>query len=185
MSVNEQVVHGIPTPQQVFQDGDIISVDCGVLMNGYHGDSAFTFPLGNVAEETMELCRVTNTSLYKAIDQAVIGNRLGDIGFAVQNYVEKELGYGVVRELVGHGIGAELHEPPEVPNYGKRGRGILLKEGLVIAIEPMVNLGKRQVRTAEDGWTIISRDRRPSAHYEHTVSHHQERTGHYCPTTNG
>lgn len=170
VSVNDQVVHGIPTKDQVFGDGDIVSVDCGVLMNGYHGDSAFTFPLGNVDEATMELCRVTNTSLYKAIEQAQVGNRLGDVGFAIQNYVEKELGYGVVRELVGHGIGAELHEPPEVPNYGKRGRGILLKEGLVIAIEPMVNLGKRQVRTASDGWTVISKDRKPSAHYEHTVA---------------
>ncbi len=170
VSVNDQVVHGIPSREQIFSDGDIISVDCGVLMNGYFGDAAYTFPLGDVDEEVMELCRVTNTSLYKAIDQAVAGNRLGDIGFAVQQYVEKEFSYGVVRELVGHGVGRSLHESPEVPNYGKRGRGLLLKEGLVIAIEPMVNLGKRDVRTARDGWTVFAKDRKASAHYEHTIA---------------
>nr|WP_246141784.1 type I methionyl aminopeptidase [Phaeodactylibacter luteus] len=170
VSVNEQVVHGIPNKDQVFQDGDIVSVDCGVQLNGFHGDSAFTFPIGEVKEEVMELCRVTNTSLYKAIEAAVVGARLGDIGFAVQQYVEREHGYGVVRELVGHGIGRDLHEGPEVPNYGKRGRGAVLKHGLVIAIEPMVNLGRKEVRTERDGWTIFAKDRLPSAHYEHSVA---------------
>jgi methionyl aminopeptidase len=170
VSVNEQVVHGIPHDSTVFQEGDVVSVDCGVLMNDFFGDSAYTFPLGEVSQEVMDLCEVTNTSLYKAIDQAVAGNRLGDVGFAVQQYVEKEHGYGVIRELVGHGIGRELHEAPDVPNYGKRGRGIKLKEGLVIAIEPMVNMGKKHVRTAKDGWTIFAKDMLPSAHYEHTVA---------------
>ena len=170
VSVNEQVVHGIPHESMIFQEGDVVSVDCGVLMNEFFGDSAYTFPLGEVSQEVMDLCEVTNTSLYKAIDQAVAGNRLGDIGFVVQHYVEKEHGYGVIRELVGHGIGRELHEAPDVPNYGKRGRGIKLKEGLVIAIEPMVNMGKKNVRTAKDGWTIFAKDKLPSAHYEHTVA---------------
>ncbi len=170
VSRNEQVVHGIPTGEQVFQDGDIVSVDCGVLLNGYFGDSAYTFPLGAVDPETMKLCTVTNTSLYLAIEQAEAGNRLGDIGYAVQHYVEGQHKYGVVRELVGHGIGKSLHEEPEVPNYGKRGRGIKLREGLVIAIEPMVNLGRRSVGTEKDGWTVIAKDRKPSAHYEHTVA---------------
>ena len=169
VSVNEHVVHGIPDQDQVFQDGDIVSVDCGVLMNGFYGDFAYTFPLGNVAEEVMELCRVTNTSLYVGIEQAVAGNRLGDIGFAIQRYVEREHGYGVVRDLVGHGIGRELHEDPQVPNFGKRGRGTKLKEGLTLAIEPMVNLGKKEVVTAQDGWTIRSKDGKPSAHYEHNI----------------
>lgn len=176
VSVNENVVHGIPSEGQVFRDGDVVSVDCGAYMNGFHGDSAYTFALGEVDEAVMELCRVTNTSLYKAIDAAVAGNRLGDIGHAVQQYVEREHKYGVVRELVGHGIGRELHEAPEVPNYGKRGRGILLKEGLVIAIEPMVNLGRKEVRTAPDGWTVYSKDLRPSAHYEHTVAIRKDST---------
>jgi methionyl aminopeptidase len=170
VSVNEQVVHGIPTPDQVLRDGDIVSVDCGVLLNGYFGDAAYTFPLGDVDEEILELCRVTDTALYKAIDTAIAGNRLGDIGFTIQQYVENEHGYGVVRELVGHGVGRALHESPEVPNYGRRGRGMLLREGLVIAIEPMVNLGKKDVRTARDGWTVFARDLKPSAHYEHTVA---------------
>lgn len=170
VSVNEYVVHGIPTKDQVFQDGDIVSVDCGALMNGFYGDFAYTFPLGNVSEEVMELCRVTNTSLYLGIEQAVAGNRLGDIGFAIQRYVEREHGYGVVRDLVGHGIGRELHEDPQVPNFGKRGRGTKLKPGLTLAIEPMVNLGKKDVVTAQDGWTIRSKDAKPSAHYEHNVA---------------
>ncbi len=170
VSVNEGVVHGIATEELVFKDGDIVSVDCGVLMNDFHGDSAYTFPLGDVSEEVMELCRVTNTSLYKGIRNAVVGNRLGDIGFSIQNYVERLHSYSIVRELVGHGIGRDLHEAPEVPNYGKRGRGPKLKEGLVIAIEPMVNLGRKDVRTAKDGWTVIAKDLKPSAHYEHTVA---------------
>ena len=170
VSVNEVVVHGIPTEEQVFKDGDLVSVDCGVFMNGFFGDAAYTFPLGEVDSEVMELCQVTNTSLYKGIDQARIGNRLGDIGNAIQEYAEREHPYGVVRELVGHGIGRNLHESPEVPNYGKRGRGMKLQEGLVIAIEPMVNLGTRQIRTSKDGWTVFAKDRKPSAHYEHSIA---------------
>ena len=169
VSINEQVVHGIPTDTIVFQDGDIVSVDCGVQWDGFFGDAAYTFPLGNVSEEIMELCRVTKTSLYKGIEQAVAGRRIGDVSYAVQNYVEQEFRYGIVRELVGHGVGKNLHEDPEVPNYGKRGKGIKLLEGLVIAIEPMVNLGKKEVITAKDGWTVSAKDHLPSAHYEHTV----------------
>jgi methionyl aminopeptidase len=170
VSVNENVVHGIPSKDQIFKDGDVVSVDCGVILNEFHGDAAYTFALGDVSEEVMELLTVTNTALYRAIENAVAGKRLGDIGFAVQSYVEKEHRFGVVRELVGHGIGRELHEAPEVPNFGKRGKGIKLREGLVIAIEPMVNLGTRDVKTAKDGWTVYSKDRKPSAHYEHTVA---------------
>ena len=169
ISVNEGVVHGIPSKKE-FQDGDIVSVDCGSLKNGFYGDSAFTFALGEVSDEIMNLLRVTNTSLYKAIEQAVVGNRLGDIGFAVQELCERQHKYGVVRELVGHGIGRNLHESPEVPNYGKRGRGPVMKEGLVIAIEPMVNMGKKEVRQSSDGWTIITKDKQPSAHFEHSVA---------------
>lgn len=170
VSLNEAVVHGIPGKDQVFKSGDVVSVDCGVLLNGFFGDSAYTFPIGEVSDEIMKLLRVTNTSLYKAIETSVLGKRIGDIGFSVQNYVEREHKYSVVRELVGHGIGRDLHEPPEVPNFGKRGRGIKLQEGLVIAIEPMVNLGRKDVKTAKDGWTILARDAKPSAHYEHTIA---------------
>lgn len=168
-SLNDMVVHGIPADQEL-KDGDIVSVDCGVEWNGYFGDAAYTFAIGDVAEKTMQLLRVTHEALYKGIEQAVAGRRLGDIGFAIQNYVERLHGYGVVRELVGHGVGRELHESPEVPNYGQRGSGVKLKEGLVIAIEPMVNLGKKEVRTARDGWTVFAKDGKPSAHYEHTVA---------------
>lgn len=169
ISPNEGVVHGIPTDRE-FRDGDIISVDCGVYMNEFFGDSAFTYALKGANKDACDLLSVTNESLYKGIDQALIGNRLGDIGYAIQQYTEKVHGYGVVRELVGHGIGKNLHESPEVPNYGSRGRGPLLKEGLVIAIEPMINLGGRAVRQSDDGWTIITRDRKPSAHFEHTIA---------------
>ncbi len=169
ISINEGVVHGIPSKNE-FQDGDVVSVDCGSFKNGFFGDSAFTFALGEVDEEIMNLLRVTNTSLYKGIAQAVVGQRLGDIGHAVQDYCERQHGYGVVRELVGHGIGRDLHESPEVPNYGKRGRGPILKEGLVIAIEPMINLGRKEVRQANDGWTIITKDKKTSAHFEHSVA---------------
>lgn len=168
MSLNEGVVHGIPTSYE-FKEDDIISIDCGVFKNGFYGDSAFTFALSETKKETLELMSVTRTSLYKGIDAAVVGNRVGDIGWAVQEYAERNNGYGVVRELVGHGIGRNLHEEPQVPNYGKRGRGMLLKDGLVIAIEPMVNMGTKNVMQSEDGWTIITKDRKPSAHYEHTV----------------
>ncbi len=169
ISKNECVVHGIPADEP-FKDGDVVSVDCGVYMNDFYGDAAFTFALGDVDEKVMELLRVTKTSLYKGIEKAVSGKRIGDISFAVQEYCERKHRYGVVRELVGHGIGRNLHEAPEVPNYGKRGSGPKLREGLVIAIEPMVNLGRREVKQSADGWTIITRDHLPSAHYEHTVA---------------
>ncbi|MEL6635455.1 MAG: type I methionyl aminopeptidase [Bacteroidota bacterium] len=169
ISVNEGVVHGIPSKTE-FRDGDVVSVDCGSFKNGFYGDSAFTFALGEVSDEVMQLLRVTNTALYKGIANAIVGKRLGDIGFAVQEYCERQHKYGVVRELVGHGIGRNLHEAPEVPNYGKRGRGPMLKEGLVIAIEPMINLGRKEVRQASDGWTIITKDKQPSAHFEHSVA---------------
>ncbi len=169
VSANEHVVHGIPSDKQIFKDGDIVSVDCGVKKNGFFGDAAYTFAIGEVPEDVMDLLRVTQASLYKGIEQAVAGKRLGDIGFAIQEFVERDHGYGVVRELVGHGLGRELHEEPEVPNYGKRGKGPMLKEGLVIAIEPMVNMGKKEVVTSKDGWTVFAKDRKPSAHFEHTV----------------
>jgi methionyl aminopeptidase len=169
VSRNEAVVHGIPGDDP-FEDGDILSVDCGVYMNGFHGDSAFTFAIGEVDEEVMKLLRATRESLYLGIEQAVAGNRIGDISHAIQMATEKKYGYGIVRELVGHGVGRDLHEKPEVPNYGRRGRGVLLKEGMVIAIEPMVNLGTKRFSQLNDGWTIITRDRKPSAHYEHSVA---------------
>ncbi len=168
ISPNECVVHGIPTDEP-FKNGDIVSIDCGVYKNGFFGDAAYTFVIGEVSQDIMKLLEVTLRSLYLAIDQARAGNRLGDIGYAVQNYAEHEQGYGVVRSLVGHGIGRNLHEAPEVPNYGRRGRGILLKKDLVIAIEPMINLGTKNIRQLSDGWTIVSKDRKPSAHYEHTL----------------
>ena len=173
ISPNEAVVHGIPAKAE-FRDGDVVSVDCGVHWNGYFGDSAYTFALGEVKEDVINLLRVTNTSLYLGIEQAIPGNRLGDIGYAIQEYVERRHHYGVVRELVGHGIGKNLHEEPEVPNYGKRGRGVKLQEGLVIAIEPMVNMGKKEVTHADDGWTVIARDRKVAAHYEHTITVQKE-----------
>ena len=168
VSPNEQVVHGFPSDSEL-QDGDILSIDCGVFYKGFHSDSAYTYPVGEVEEEKLQLLRVTKESLYKGIDEAVVGKRIGDISYAVQHYVE-EFGYSVVRELVGHGVGKELHESPEVPNYGKRGKGPLLKEGMVIAIEPMINLGKKEIVQESDGWTIRTRDRAISAHYEHTVA---------------
>lgn len=169
ISPNEAVVHGIPSKKE-FRDGDVVSIDCGVIMNGFFGDAAYTFALGNVSQDVMELLYATNAALYLGIEQAVAGNRIGDIGFAIQEFVERKRGYGVVRELVGHGLGKNLHEEPEVPNYGKRGKGVKLREGMVIAIEPMVNLGRKEVSQADDGWTIISKDRKATAHYEHTVA---------------
>ncbi len=166
-SRNEQVVHGIPTDAPL-KEGDIISVDCGVIKDEFWGDSAYTFQVGEVAEEIKQLLKVTQESLNAAIEMAVAGKRLGDIGFAVQNHAEAH-GYGVVRELVGHGLGRNLHEKPEVPNYGRRGNGPKLKEGMVLAIEPMINLGVKEVKTDKDGWTIITADRLPSAHFEHDV----------------
>jgi len=168
VSINEEVVHGFAN-ERILNDGDIVSVDCGVFMNDFHGDSAYTYEVGEVAEDKKKLLEVTKACLRKGIDQARSGLRIGDIGFAVQQEAERH-GYTVVRELVGHGVGRNLHEAPEVPNYGKRGRGSKLREGMVIAIEPMINMGKREVRQAEDGWTIYAVDRKPSAHFEHTIA---------------
>jgi methionyl aminopeptidase len=166
-SVNSAVVHGIPTAEPL-KEGDIVSVDIGVLMDGFWGDSAYTFAVGEVKPEVRQLLDTTLESLYKGIEQAVAGKRIGDISHAVQTHAESK-GYGVVRELVGHGVGKELHEAPEVPNFGRRGQGVLLQPGLVIAIEPMINLGTRNVRQLKDGWTIQTADGKPSAHFEHTV----------------
>ncbi|MBI9061549.1 MAG: type I methionyl aminopeptidase [Marinilabiliaceae bacterium] len=167
-SVNEHVVHGIPNAKPL-QEGDVVSVDCGVLLNGFYGDSAYTFEIGEVDPEIHNLLQATKESLYKGIEQAVENNRLGDIGHAVQSYTEN-LGYSVVREMVGHGIGKNLHESPEVPNYGRRGNGVKLKSGMVIAIEPMINLGRRQILQEKDGWTIRTADKKVSAHFEHTIA---------------
>ena len=168
ISVNSHVVHGIPS-KYILKDGDIVSVDCGVVKNKFFGDSAYTFAIGEVKPETLKLLEVTKASLYKAIEVSVVGKRLGDVGDAVQSYCEAN-GYSVVRELVGHGIGQNLHEAPEVPNYGKRGTGLKLQEGLVIAIEPMINLGKKAITQENDGWTIRTSDNMPSAHFEHTIA---------------
>jgi methionyl aminopeptidase len=168
ISVNDEVVHGIPGERELL-DGDIVSVDCGTYMNGFYGDSAYTFPVGKVAEETLLLLERTKNSLYLAIEQATAGKRVGDIGNAVQSYCE-QFGYSVVRELVGHGVGRNLHEKPEVPNYGRRGSGPKLKAGMVLAIEPMINLGRKEVTQDADGWTIRTADSRPSAHFEHDVA---------------
>lgn len=167
ISINEQVVHGIPS-NRVLKDGDIVSVDCGTIKNKFYGDSAYTFPVGNVDEKILDLLKTTKESLYKGIEMAVQGKRLGDIGYAIQNHVEKRK-YSVVRDLVGHGIGRNLHEKPEVLNYGKRGTGMILHSGLVICIEPMINLGRKSVVQEKDGWTIRTRDKKPSAHFEHEI----------------
>lgn len=168
MSPNAQVVHGIPG-KKAMQNGDILSVDCGVYMNGFYGDHAYTFPVGEVAKETSELLEVTKASLYAGIKEVVEGNRIGDIGAAIQEYTESR-GYGVVRELVGHGLGTKMHEDPQVPNYGKHGRGKKIQEGLVIAIEPMINLGTHRIKQLPDGWTILTADGKNSAHFEHDVA---------------
>jgi methionyl aminopeptidase len=168
ISCNEQVVHGIPSKKEL-KEGDIISVDCGVVKDSFYGDSAYTFPVGEVEEKYLKLLRVTKESLYKGIEKAFAGMRLGDIGFAVQAHAESN-SFSVVREMVGHGLGRKLHEDPQVPNYGKRGNGLSLREGLVIAIEPMINFGKRNVITEKDGWTISTVDKLPSAHFEHTIA---------------
>ena len=169
ISVNDVVVHGFPS-EYLIKDGDIISVDCGVFMNGYHGDHAYTFAVGNVKPEVLKLLRITKESLMKGITEAKENNRVGDISYAVEAYTNKDHGYGVVRELVGHGVGKKLHEDPQVPNYGRRGDGKRLKEGMILAIEPMINLGKRDVYTKEDGWTVATADGKPSAHFEHTTA---------------
>jgi len=167
ISINENVVHGFPSDREL-KDGDIVSVDCGVIKNGFYGDSAYTFAVGEVKEEIILLLKRTHESLYKGIEMAIAGNRVGDIGSAIQSYVEP-FGYSVVRDLVGHGLGKNLHEKPEVPNYGKRGTGPALKEGMVLAIEPMINMGTKNVTQEKDGWTIRTADRKPSAHFEHDV----------------
>ena len=166
-SVNDQIVHGIPSSYEL-KEGDILSVDCGVILNEYYGDTAYTFPIGEIDKEVLGLIVNTKESLYKGIEQAVVGKRLGDIGNSIQNHAKRK-GYSVVRELVGHGLGRRLHEEPEVPNYGRYGTGIKLREGIVICIEPMINLGKRYIAQEADGWTIRTIDRLPSAHYEHAV----------------
>lgn len=168
ISVNDQVVHGIPSSYAI-KDGDVVSIDCGVLKNGYYGDSAYTFAVGEVDVKVLKLLEVTKQSLYKGIEMATEGKRIGDIGNAVQQHAETN-GFSVVRELVGHGVGKDLHEEPQVPNYGRKGQGIKLRAGMVIAIEPMINLGKRGVIQERDGWTIITKDRLPSAHFEHTMA---------------
>ena len=170
-SVNEMVVHGIPNDEPL-KEGDIVSVDCGTLLNGYNGDSAYTFCVGEVALEVRNLLKTTKESLYLGIEQAVAGKRLGDIGYAVQTHCESH-GYGVVREFVGHGIGREMHEDPYVPNYGKRGYGTQLKKGMCLAIEPMITLGTRQIQMDGDGWGVRTRDHKAAAHFEHTVAVYQ------------
>ncbi|MEJ7737118.1 MAG: type I methionyl aminopeptidase [Chitinophagaceae bacterium] len=168
ISVNDAIVHGFPNKTEIV-DGDIVSVDVGVFKNGYHGDSAYTFAVTEISEDVKELLRITKESLYKGIEKATAGNRIGDIAFAVQEHSEKQHHFGVVRELVGHGLGKHLHEDPQVPNYGKRGSGTKLQEGLVIAIEPMINLGVKLVKYDDDGWTVRTKDGKPAAHFEHTV----------------
>ncbi len=167
-SINQQVVHGIPSDYKL-KEGDLISIDCGVIYNGYYGDSAYTFAIGEIDGKVAELIRVTKESLFKGIEMAIDGKRLGDLGYAIQNHCE-EAGFSVVREMVGHGIGKNLHEAPEVPNYGGRGKGIVLKKGMVICIEPMINLGRKEIVQQPDGWTIRTADNKPSAHFELAVA---------------
>ena len=168
ISVNEQVVHGFPGEYEI-KEGDLLSIDCGVFLNGFHSDSAYTYAVGDIDDEKKNLLKTTIDSLYLGIEQAVVGNRMGDVSHAIQEHNERR-GFTVVRELVGHGVGKKLHEKPEVPNYGKRGRGPKLQEGMVLAIEPMINMGKRNIVQESDGWTIRTADRKPSAHFEHTVA---------------
>ena len=170
VSVNENVVHGIPS-NYALREGDIVSVDCGAVKDGFNGDSTYTFCVGEVSEEVKNLLRTTKESLYVGIEKAVEGNRIGDIGHAVQEYCEKR-GYSVVRELCGHGVGKRLHEEPDVPNYGRKGTGPLIKNGMVIAIEPMINMGRKNIVIERDGWTCRTKDRKPSAHFEHTIAVH-------------
>ena len=167
-SVNEAIVHGLPTNRPL-EEGDIVSADCGAIKNGFYGDHAYTFEVGEVAPETKKLLQVTKESLYVGIREFKAGNRVEDVGSAIQKYTEAH-GYGVVRELVGHGLGTKMHEDPEMPNYGKRGRGKLFVEGMVVAIEPMINLGTKNIKHLKDGWTIITADKKPSAHFEHNVA---------------
>ena len=168
ISIDDAVVHGIPN-NQILAEGQIIGIDCGAELNGYYGDHARTFPVGKISDEKFNLMKITQTSLYKAIEKAIPGNYVGDIGHAVQSYVEP-FGYSVVRELVGHGIGENLHEDPQIPNYGKPNAGYKLHAGMCIAIEPMINLGSKEIYTSKDGWTILTSDGYPSAHFEHTIA---------------
>ena len=168
ISIDDAVVHGIPN-SEVLKEGQIVGIDCGAEVNGYYGDHARTFPVGQISDEKLNLMNITQTSLYKAIEKAVPGNYVGDIGHAVQSYVEP-YGYSVVRELVGHGIGENLHEEPQIPNYGNPNAGYKLHAGMCIAIEPMINLGSKEIYTSKDGWTILTSDGRPSAHFEHTIA---------------
>lgn len=168
-SVNDVVVHGVPDEKTVLKDGDVISIDCGTLLDGYNGDSCYTFCVGDVKPEVRQLLKTTKESLYLGIEQAVAGRHVGDIGDAVQSYCESH-GYGVVRELTGHGIGRKMHEDPQVPNYGRRGNGVLLKASMCIAIEPMITMGDRQIYLMPDRWTVKTRDGKPAAHFEHTVA---------------
>ena len=170
-SVNEQVVHGIPNDKEL-REGDIVSVDCGTLLEGFNGDSCYTFCVGEVSSEVKKLLKTTKESLYLGIKAAIPGHRIGDIGYAIQEHCE-ELGYGVVRELVGHGIGRQMHEDPMVPNYGHRGNGLILHNGLCIAIEPMITMGDRSIYVNTDNWTVITRDGKPAAHFEHTIAVHK------------
>jgi len=174
MSVNEVVVHGFPGDYEL-KDTDVVSIDCGVKYKGFHSDSAYTYPLAKASDDVLKLLHRTYESMELGIVQAKAGNRMGDVSFAIQHYVE-QFGYGVVRELVGHGVGKDLHEDPEVPNYGKRGKGVKLSPGMVFAIEPMINMGTKSVVQEKDGWTIRTSDRKPSAHFEHMVVIHKERT---------
>ncbi len=168
ISVNDIIVHGFPSEYQL-KDGDIVSVDCGVKLNGFHSDSAYTYPIGEVRQDVKKLLDITKKSLYKAISEVKIGKTIEDVSYTIQTFVERN-NFSVVRELLGHGIGRDLHEAPDVPNFGKKGRGAGIKEGLVIAIEPMINLGKKEIIEDEDGWTIRTIDGKPSAHFEHTVA---------------
>jgi len=167
ISINDEVVHGIPS-RRTLKDGDIVSVDCGVLMNGFNGDSTYTFTIGVVKPEILKLVQITKECLYKGIAQSTTGKRIGDIGAAIQKHAEVN-GFSVVREMVGHGVGRHLHEAPEVPNYGRAGSGVVLQNGLTIAIEPMINMGKRHIYQEPDGWTIRTHDHKPSAHFEHSI----------------
>ncbi|MBD0332061.1 MAG: type I methionyl aminopeptidase [Chitinophagaceae bacterium] len=168
ISVNDVVVHGFPNKNEL-REGDVVSIDIGIFKNEFHGDHAYTFLIGGPDDEVLQLVRITKESLYKGIEKAIAGNRIGDISYIIQEHTEKKHGYGVVRELVGHGLGKELHEEPQVPNYGRRGTGIKMKQGLVLAIEPMINLGTKDVYTEKDGWTVRTADGKPSVHFEHNI----------------
>ena len=169
ISMNDAVVHGFPSDDVILKEGDIISLDIGIFKNGFHGDSAYTYAIGQISDEVKQLLKVTKESLYKGIEKARTGNRVGDIAYAIQEHTERKYGYGVVRDMVGHGLGRKLHEDPQVPNYGKRGTKEKLREGMVLAIEPMINMGVKETKHLSDGWTVLTRDGKPSAHFEHDV----------------